>query len=276
MASAGGRRSDGGLGALSPDVEADRALLVLLVHVAVADGGLDDQEIAFLRRVLPGRDEAELRAWAAALGAEPFDPRSLVVALPFVGDRWRALRFAARMAWKDGRFTDEERALVASLATALELPPVAVDRVTDELAGRGRDRFDGEKLVSAMEHLAWDAVDWGVGAVHPPLRDQAPAGATPVAWISVDESEQIGLFEEGLVARFSEGDGWVAWRDLVAWTRQPSLVVSLRLDTEDGQAHTLADFRLAGLAALLSRILDSTPTVTPASAPPRVEKLRGE
>lgn len=276
MVSPGIRGTNGRLGALSPNVEADRALLVLLVHVAMADGGLDDQELSFLHRVLPARDPEELRAWALQVGAEPFDPRSLAPALPFVGDRWRALRFAARMAWKDGRFADEEQVLVASLAVALELPEIAVKRVTDELALRGRDRFGGEKLVRVLEKLAWDAVDWGVGAVTAPLRDCAPATATPVAWVGVDDSEQIGLFEEGMVAHFCEGDAWVAWRDLVSWTRQPTLAVSLRLDTEDGRVQTFADFRLAGLANFLSRILDAEPAPTPTSAPPRVEHLRGE
>jgi hypothetical protein len=161
-------------------------------------------------------------------------------------------------------------------AAALELPAVAVSRVTDELTGRGRERIGGEKLVRALENLAWDAVDWGVGDVRPPLRSAAPARATPVAWVAVDDAEQVGLFEEGLVARFCEGDSFVAWKDLVSWTRQPSLSVSLRLDTEDGLVRTLADFRLAGLASLLTWVVEGEPARTPAPAPPRIERLRGE
>lgn len=270
------RRPDSRLAALRPDVDADRALLVMLVHVASADGGIDDEELGFLRRVLPGRDPAELRAWAEELGRTPFDPRSLAPALPTLGDRWRALRFATRMAWKDGHLDPSEQALIQGIADALGLPAVAVAHVVGELSGRGRDRVGGERIVQALEKIGWDAVDWGVGVVASPLREVAPAEATPVAWVGVDESEQVGLFQEGLCANFVEGPAWVAYRDLVSWTRQPSLAVALQLHTEDGQAMTIADFRLSGLGALLTWVLDAEPVRAPADNPPVVERLRGE
>ena len=117
------------LPALTPDNPADAVLLAMLAHVSFADGLVDDAEVAFLSRVLPGRDPDALRQWAITMGSRPFDYRVVAKVLTTEEERWKGLRFAARMAWKDGVLENEERIVLDSLSYALELPPGAVDRV---------------------------------------------------------------------------------------------------------------------------------------------------
>ena len=114
----------------------DAALLALLAAVAFADGEVDDGEVQFLKRVLPGRTEAALRQWAKAAGARPLKLDAIALALPGTEDRWRALRFTVRMAWKDGSLHPVEREVLNRLCVAFELPTNALDRALAELSGR--------------------------------------------------------------------------------------------------------------------------------------------
>src|SRR5690606_11720049 len=50
-------------GPLDPEQPADEALLAVLVHMAGADGEVDDDELAFVLRALPGRSPAAVRGW---------------------------------------------------------------------------------------------------------------------------------------------------------------------------------------------------------------------
>ena len=77
----------------------------------------------------PGLDDSELMMWAMEVSGEPFDAAALVAALPEPQERFDALRFAARMAWKDGDVAAEERRDLNALAHALKLPSGAVGRV---------------------------------------------------------------------------------------------------------------------------------------------------
>ena len=58
---------------LTPGDPADDALIALLAHVAFTDGEVDEQELDFLEKVLPGRDREELLAWAETAGSVPLD-----------------------------------------------------------------------------------------------------------------------------------------------------------------------------------------------------------
>jgi uncharacterized tellurite resistance protein B-like protein len=259
--------------AIRPGHPADAALLALLAHVAFADGDVDDTELSFLSRVLPDRDPEALRRWAGDEGARPFDLAAVARALPAVEERWKALRFAVRMAWKDGTIAPEERALLARLVRALGLPADALDRVLGDLFGRGAGTVDAARITQAFNSLRWDAVDWGDGPLQGDVAAVVPADATAVLRIGIDGIEVAGLYEQGLACAFREGTRWIPWGDIVTYTRVPTLGAAVQLHTEDGRAWTLSDFRLNGMGLLLDRIFGGDRPSAPA---PKVERLRGE
>lgn len=242
------------LPALTPDNPADAVLLALLAHVSFADGQVDDAEVDFLSRVLPGRDPDALRQWAATMGSRPFDYRVVAKVLPTEEERWKGLRFAARMAWKDGVLENQERSVLGQLATALELPLGAVDRVIHELSGTGRAEIDPERILGTFQKMGWDAVDWGEGAIQDPWAAIVPAECRGVLRIGLDGVEVLGFYREGIAARFREGPAFLRWTDIYAYTRAPTIGAAVKVHTEDGRAWTLTDFRLSGLGAMLDRL----------------------
>ncbi len=260
--------------ALDPGIPADDALLSLLTHVAFSDGRVDDSELAFLARVLPDRDPEALREWAMRAGATPLDGEALARALPTPEDRWKGLRFAVRMAWKDGRLAEEEHALLANIVAALDLPPNALQRALGEVNGRGAASIDPARLLAAFQALHLDAVDWSEGPLLGDLAATVPEGATPVLRVGLDGIEFVGLYKEGICGRFREASRWVPWKDVITYTRVTTIGAAMRLHTEDGGVWTLADFRLSGIGTLLDRVFAEAPQKK--SAAPKIEQVRGE
>jgi len=74
---------------------------------------VDDRELEFMSKVLPGRDPEEMREWIRQQGSTDLDLELVAEALPTQEERWTGLRFAARMAFKDGVLADQERELLA-------------------------------------------------------------------------------------------------------------------------------------------------------------------
>ena len=239
--------------ALTPGDPADDALLALLVHVAFSDGTVDKGELAFLQKVLPGRDAAALEAWLVSVAREPLDIEAVGHALPSVEERWKALRFAARMAWKDGAIQDEERSLLEALVLGLDLPLEAVDRVLHEMQGKGAEVGE-TRIVDALKGIGWDAVQLASGPLETNLAGVVPVDSNPVVRVGIDSVEVIGIFREGLAAHFLEGPAWLGWDDIVTYTRVPTFGAAVQLHTEQGRTFTLVDSRLRGLGMLLDRI----------------------
>jgi len=265
---------DPGRRALTPGHPADDALLALLVHVAFSDRAIDASELAFLQRVLPGREEAQLTAWVEQVGAIPLDMQAVAQALPTPEERWKGLRFAARMAWKDGAIQDEERALLESLATGLELGPRAVDRVLAEMQGRAGAEVPADKLAEAAESVTWSAVQLLDEPVVGPIAEVAPDHAKPVRVVALDDVVVMGLYAQGLAAHFLEGTAFIAWSDLVTYTRVPTFGAAVQLHTEDGGTWTLVDSRLRGVTLLLDRLFGADRRE--ASSKPSVVQVRGD
>ncbi len=251
----------------------EQALLSLLVHVACCDDDLDEREFAFVQRFLPGRDIAALRDWVAQEGRAPLDVAAVAAALPTTELRWKGLRFAVRMAWKDGKISPEERALLARVVDGLELPASALDSELEGMIGRGGKPVDPEGVLGAFNELEWDAVTWESGGPMGELGHYAPAGTRPLVRLLLDGVEIMALYAEGLVAWFREGPCWVKWEDIVVYTPAPSLAAAIQLHLEDGTTRTLADFRLSGLGRLLDRLYDGN---RPAPTEVRGEQIRGE
>ena len=240
--------------ALTPGHPADDALLALLVHVAFSDRSIDEGELAFLQRVLPGREPDQLLQWVEAVGNMPLDLEAVASALPTTEERWKGLRFAARMAWKDGALQAEERTLLEQLGEALKLGPHAVDQVVMEMEGRGGETVTAARVAAAAEKVTWNAVQVLDEHVVGPIADVAPEGAQPVRVIAVDDVVVMGLFEGGLAAHFLEGTAYIAWQDLVTYTRVPTFGAAVQLHTESGGTWTLVDSRLRGITLVLDRL----------------------
>lgn len=246
--------------ALNPGHPADDALLALLVHVAFSDGEIDDGELDFLQRVLPGRDPDELLTWVEQVGSQPLDLKAVAAALPTSDERWKGLRFAARMAWKDGSLQQQERATLARLAAGLDLGPAAVELVIAEVAGRGSGVVDAERLVKALDAVAWNSVQVLDEPVSGVIAQVLPDRERPVRAVAVDDVVVVAFHPAGLAAHFLEGTAFVPWAELVTYSRVPTLGASVQLHTEDGRTWSLVDSRLRGLALVLDRLFGADRT----------------
>lgn len=253
--------------ALSPGNPADDALLALLVHVAFSDGEVDEGELAFLSRVLPGRDSRELLAWIHQVGAHPLDLQAVAAALPGPEQRWKALRFAARMACKDGTIQAEERELLSRLVASLGLGPAAVELVLAEAAGRGPGRLAAERIAQTLQETPWHSVQVLDEPVGGQLARLVPDGARPVRAVALDDVVVLAFHETGIAAHFLEGTAFVAWAELVTYSRVPTMAAAVQLHTEDGRTWSLVDSRLRGLAPVLDRLFEPPPADPDPSAP---------
>lgn len=233
---------------------ADDALLCLLVQVAFSDGVLDEEELDFLRKVLPGVEDTELRQWVEIEASKTVDFEALATSLPTVDERWKCLRFAACMAWKDQVLADEERSLLDSMASAFKLPAGAVERTLADTAP-ARRQLSERDILEALKALNWNAVQLvGGELVSPDLQELIPADADFVARVGLDDVEVMAFYQQGLVARFLQGAAFVKWSELVTYSRSFGLGSSVELHTENGRSWTLVDSRLSGLCMLLERL----------------------
>jgi len=101
----------------------DALLLSVMVHVAFADGQVEENEFALLGRLAPEKDPSELMFWIAEEAHKPLDTAALAAAFPSPEDRERLLTFAGHMAWGDNHLEASEVQLIASLARALGVEP---------------------------------------------------------------------------------------------------------------------------------------------------------
>jgi uncharacterized tellurite resistance protein B-like protein len=258
--------------AIRPGRPADDALLELLVHMASTDGVFDDEEMALLYGVVPGWSPTQFRALIGRIVAEPIDLQRMAAAWDSDDARWTALRFAARMACRDGRFDLEERSFLQDLADVLNMSS-ALERVLREVAGPPAERLDPARLAAMVSSLNWGAAAFVPGPVaSEDLKPVVPNDATPVVRVGVDHAEVMGIYAEGLVARFLEGVAFLPWAKIVGCTSGTTLESSVRLHTEDGRVWSLVDARMSGVAMLIDR-LHRTDADAPTSAAPDIRRV---
>ena len=252
------------------DNPSDEALLALLAYMASSDGDVHERELAFLGRLLPDRRSEDLREWALAhQAAGELDIAFVCSRIRAGADQWTCLRFAARMAWKDGSVDPDEQKLLDQLVAGFGLPSSAVDRVLREMAPFDAAKFSRERIIDAMKDPRWDTVQMAGGPmVSPDLIAVLPADVSVVVRLGIDRIEVAGLGTGGIVARFRDGPAFVSWDDLVSYTRSLSLGAALTLHTEDGRAYHFVDARLGGLAMVFDRLFGGTPMM---EAEPTVE-----
>lgn len=262
---------DPGAHRLSPGDPADEALLGLLAAVAAIDGEVSDRELDFLGAVLPGRSASDLAQWARGRASAPPDLAALRHHFSDPDERWKVLRFAARMAWKDGRIASAEARLIEALVEALELPEGAFERVIDEVRARV-EAPTPSRIAAALHSFQWAAVQRDRASVSGALAAVVPEEANHVARVRLDGVEVLGLCDLGLVGAFLEGPAFVRWTEIVAFTRVPTLGAAVQVHTERGEVWTLVDMRLRGLVTLLDHIYG---VQTAPSAPPEVRQVAG-
>ncbi|MEZ4236894.1 MAG: TerB family tellurite resistance protein [Myxococcota bacterium] len=259
--------------------EADEAMLSLLASMACSDGAVHPDELAFLGTLRRDLSPADLEAWVRT-HARPRHLQQLPEAIRSPDDRWKTLRFAARMAWKDGEIAGSEQDFLRQLAGVLELPASAVDRVLSEMKPDDGHMFAPERILRALLDVHWDSVQLASGGlVSEDLVGVSPPTAEVVARVGLEKVEVMALCTTGIVARFREGPSFLPWPELVTYTRERGLGAALRLHTEDGRSYTLVDARLAGLALVLDRLMDREEARQgdPSAAnPPKIDTLRGE
>ena len=256
---------------------AHEALLALLAYMASSDGQVHPHELDFLERILPGRSRDDLAEWAKGHGsAGALDVDYVVRSITQPDEQWKCLRFAARMAWKDGEVADDERELLAGLARGFGLPQGAAQRVLRETAPRSASSLEPRLVLAAVQAPRWEAVQLAGGQlVSEDLCAVLPPEAEVVARVGVDRVEVMALTTTGVVGRFAEGPAFIPWDDLVSYSRSFALGATLQLHTEAGRSYTIVDSRLGGLALVLDRIMGdgSPPERPPASNPPVVELI---
>lgn len=266
-------------GGFVPGRPADEALLSLLASMACSDGAVHRNELAFLSSIRRDLTAQELEAWVKTQ-TRPTRLEQLRAAITNPDDRWKTLRYAARMAWKDGEIASSEQEFLRELAAALELPSGAVDRVVSEMRPDDGQMYTAERILRALLDVHWDSVQLASGAlVSEDLVGVAPPAVEVVARVGLEKVEVMALCTGGLVARFQEGARYLPWPELVTYTRERGLGEALRLHTEDGRRYTLVDSRLAGLALVLDRLMDRQEARhgdPNAATPPKIDTLRGE
>lgn len=263
-----------GVGGLTPGKASDDALLELLVYMAFSDGVFDDAEVEMLQTVLPGWTLDRVRAFIDEITKRDLDLDDLASHLESDDDKWTALRFAARMAQRDEVVEPQERTFLSDLARAMGLSDEAVDRALRE--GDGFTRIDPFALRELLDAYPWEAADFAEGAVQSlDLVPEVPEGAVGVCRVGVDGAEVMGLYAEGVVARFLEGPKFLSWGSIVSTSRGTGLVQGVRLHTEDGRIWTLVDARLGGIQMILDRLYRSRapedaekPVILPPSSDP--------
>jgi tellurite resistance protein len=265
-------------GALVPGRAADDALLGLLASMASSDGEINERELDLLAKLRADlQDRRAVADWARSV-ARPYDLERLRALVVDPDDRWKTLRFAGRMAWKDGALTAAERSLLDGIAAALELPPAAVDRVVREMSPDDGKRFTVERILRTLMDTHWDSVQLAAGdVVSDDLKSTLPPMTETVARVGLEKVEVMAVCTAGVAGRFQEGAVFLPWSELVTYTRERGLGEALRLHTEAGRSYTLVDQRMTGLARVLDRLLDLhdgapvEPLVTP-----RIDTLRGD
>lgn len=262
---------------LRPGNPADDALLRLLAHMVVSDGVVHAGEVGFLGRLLPHLRGEALETWAREHGDPDLDVEEVARAIVDPDLQWKCLRYVARMAWKDGELASQERTLLGRLAAGMSMPAGAVDRVLREMKPDDGARYTQERILKSLVEIHWDAVQLASGElVSDDLQAALPPGVEVVARVGIDRVEVMGLGTSGLVARFQEGPAFLAWKDIVTYTRAFGLGAAVTLHTEDGHAYTLVDARMSGIAVFLDRLLGGDERRATSGTPVKIAQLRGE
>lgn len=259
---------------LVPGREADDALLSLLASMACSDGEIHPSEMRFVQKLLPGLTPEQAETFVRQ-HAGPFALEGLGQVITDPSDRWKTLRFVARMAWKDGELARSERELLQELADELGMTG-AVERVLREMSPDDGRRYGSDRLLKMLMDIHWDSVQLASGSlVSADLVAVTPAKTEMVARVGLDKVEVMGVCTDGVVARFQEGAAFLRWSELVTYTRDFGLGSALKLHLEDSRAFTLVDQRLAGFATFLDRVLEGE-RAKKAPTPLKVERVRGE
>ena len=231
----------------------DDPLLCMLVQLAFSDEVLQEDELALLERVRPGRSATELMEWALGIYGTPIDVEALRNVLPTEVERWDCLRLAARMIFMDGELDDSEIADLAVLAEGLELPASAAEVVVGEiLAIAGAP--DIQRLKRSIASMFWESLTPRRESLAGPLNEVVPGGSQLICTMSAGSDELLGVYDEGFAAVFESGPRFVPWADVRRYTRVPVPGAAIHLGLSSGERLSVVDSRMKDMRPLLDRI----------------------
>ena len=230
--------------------KSDDAIMQILVHMACADGIVQEEEFAFLERIKPNFDAQAILTWIAESAANPINLDQIAESLDSEEERRGALRFAMRLAYADRDLDSGEATLLSRLTLALAIPDnVASAILNDVFAKPNHNRSQSVK--SAVRNVDLPMVS---DALVSELQAVVPEHASPVASVVIDGEERVGLYDRGLVAHFLEGPAFLHWENITYYTRVPVFGAAVRVMTDDGKSWTIADRRLQEISSLLDRV----------------------
>lgn len=119
--------NDPSLPPISNPGPADALIRALLVHVAFADGEVEEDEFGLLERLIPEKDAGELLSYIADTADNVLDLDALADALPTRAERDSAILLAEVMAARDERVVGEEREMIGQLMAAFRRNPGSDD-----------------------------------------------------------------------------------------------------------------------------------------------------
>jgi hypothetical protein len=227
----------------------DEVLTRLLLHLALADGIVEADEMALLMRVRPDLSHDEIVAWAISSADETFDPNALAAIATSPDDALNALRFAARMVCLDGDIAADEVRSLEALASAMSLPAQTTSAVIDEIVARGGE-ITRERVAESLRNMFWRDLIPVRDDVSPELSEAVPDGLQPVC-VLTHEDRQVGvLLFEGLAAVFDQGIAWVPFDQMASYTRVPVHGAAFHLHLEDGRHLSMSEKEMRDIGGL--------------------------
>jgi len=235
----------------------DGPLRDLLLHLALADGIVEADEIALLMRVRPDLTHDDVVAWAMASFERPFDPSPLAKIATSEARGRDILRFAARMVCLDGDIAADEVRSLQELAEVMSLPADAPRAAIDEIVARGGD-ITRERVAESLRNMLWRELVPTRDDLGPDFTAVCPEDLTPVCVLTLDDRQVGALFFEGLVAHFDQGPTWIAFENMASYTRVPVHGAAFHLHTLDGHHLSISKPRMRDLGALCDFICGRT------------------
>lgn len=228
----------------------DAPLTAMLVHLAFADGVVQDDELAFFERLMPGLSPSEVGRRVEALAVRPVDLAAIdgLVATP--EDRHALLAAAARMVGLDGAVATEEVVHLHRIIDHLGLDRDTLRRALDEVVAPGGP-VSPAQVTDAVAHQPWDHLIVLPGA-------EGPQGGALIVLARPGRGDpEVAVYADALWAHFASGPGWVPWADIVSYTRLPVRGRAFHVRT-DAADHTLVDASFRDLGRLLDRVYGRT------------------
>lgn len=218
---------------------ADDALATLLVQLAFSDGLVQEDELAFFRRVSPPND---VLGWVESRAVRPVDLVALGPLVASDADKRKLLDLAVRVVGLDSAVATEEVVHLHRIVGHLELSHDAIRSALDEVVAAGGP-VAPERVVDVAATMTWRS-----------LYDlSAPVGSDAVRVLGRADVPEVAIHPDGIWARFDRGEARVGFDEIVAYTRLPVRGRAFYVRTDHAD-HVFVDPAFRDLGILLDRL----------------------